>query len=68
METLSKAGFILATLGFALAVGIPVSVRVYHPAAGSVPVFKFAAKVGLAMVVVGVLLALVGLVGWAIGQ
>jgi hypothetical protein len=65
VQTLSVIGFVLALLGLPLAIGIPISVRVYGPPARSVPVFKSVAKIALAVGVIGALLALVG---WATGN
>jgi hypothetical protein len=65
VQVLSFIGFVLALLGLPLAIGIPISVRVYGPPARSVPVFKSVAKIALAVGVMGALLALAG---WATGH
>jgi hypothetical protein len=65
VTVLSFIGFALALVGLPLAIGIPISVRVYGPPARSVPVFRSVAKIALAVGVIGALLALVG---WATGH
>jgi hypothetical protein len=65
LQTLSNIGFGLAMLGLPIAIGTPISVRVYRPPARSVPVFYAVAKIALAVGLVGLLLALVG---WATGH
>ena len=60
MQDLANVGLLLAIVGLALAVGIPISVKVYGPPSGSVRWFRAVAKAGLWVGVVGVVFMVVG--------
>jgi hypothetical protein len=53
-------GFVMAIVGGSLAVGIRVGVWVYRPAEPSRPYFKAVARAAMALAIIGVLVAVIG--------